>query len=194
MPADSILTSFCIASRRWFASTPARCSRSRMREVGAFSPRCVRSMGRGAVACALVALVLAACEDMAPVVSDVPNVAGTYTGAVTLGIPELSITVSGRMRIVAVQDGATVTLSGSQTWGEVTSGLPATTGTVSKTGVFVAEESGVIDADAALQDTACGRLTPVSASTVFVSNRLEMEGSMQSTLCGLVTLHANLSR
>ena len=145
-------------------------------------------------AAALLALVLAACEDMAPTVSGVPNVAGTYTGDVTVSMPELNITGTGQMTMTVVQDGETVTITGSQTWDGVTTGLTALTGTVSKTGVFAAEESGVIDAEAALSNTIRGRLRPISASLTFVQRRIEYEVTVRSTLCGLIGIHASLTR
>ena len=142
----------------------------------------------------MLALVLAACEDTAPTVSGVPNVAGTYTGDQTISIPELSLTGTGQMTMTVVQDGETVTITGSQTWDGVTTGLTALTGTVSKTGVFTAEESGVVDAEAALSNTICGRLRPISASLTFVQRRIQYEVTVQSTLCGLISLYASLTR
>ena len=145
-------------------------------------------------AAALLALVLAACEDTAPTVSGVPSVAGTYTGDQTISIPELGLTGTGQMTMTVVQDGETLTITGSQTWDGVTTGLTALTGTVSKTGVFTAEESGVVDAEAALSNTICGRLRPISASLTFVQRRIEYEVTVQSTLCGLISLYASLTR
>ena len=145
-------------------------------------------------AAALLALVLAACEDTAPTVSGVPSVAGTYTGDQTISIPELGLTGTGQMTMTVVQDGETLTITGSQTWDGVTTGLTALTGTVSKTGVFTAEESGVVDAEAALSNTICGRLRPISASLTFVQRRIEYEVTVQSTLCGRISLYASLTR
>lgn len=146
-------------------------------------------IGKLAGALALALVVMAACD-----MNGVPNVEGTYTGRVTVAAPELDISVVGQMRVVAKQSGSQVTLSGSQTFGDITSGLTATTGTISATGVFTAEESGLIDAEEALQGGLCGSLRPISSSVVFADGRLEMEASVRSSVCRLITYHANLSR
>ena len=137
--------------------------------------------------------VLVACQQ-GPGSNGIPNVEGTYTGPMTILFSDRGTSFEGSARLVVEQSGTDVTLSGSLTLADVTVNITAVSGVVTSTGSFVATRSGVIDAEAALESSLCGRARPVSASLAFSGNTVRFEESADTEYCGRVSLHATLKR
>ena len=91
-------------------------------------------------ACAVVVVATASCGgDSSPTAPSpqpqIPNVAGTYSGPLTMTVSALMVNLSGTMQITVVQAGAQLTITGSISIFEETSAIPAVTGTVNETGL-----------------------------------------------------------
>ena len=140
-----------------------------------------------AVICALIAV--SACD-----MNGVPNVEGTYTGTLTVQFVDAGVGVDGSMRMIVEQAGSNVTISGSVTFGGVTTGLTALSGTIDATGYFMATRSGLIDPDAALDTALCGRLHPTTGSLTFSSGEAQYAATAQTDFCGAISFHARLIR
>ena len=103
-------------------------------------------------------LALAACDSLTG--PSFPEVAGTYTGPVTLGatvvfqgVPD-TITVNGSMTVVVEQDVDQVTLSGSMTILGDTDSLDTISGTINEAGVWT--ETGAETGAFVFDDDECG--------------------------------------
>ena len=95
-------------------------------------------------ACAVVVVATASCggdssQDSSPTAPSpqpqIPNVAGTYSGPLTITASALMVNLSGTMQITVVQAGAQLTITGSISIFEETNALQAVTGTVNETGL-----------------------------------------------------------
>ena len=139
------------------------------------------------------AAVLVACQQ-GPGSNGIPNVEGTYTGPMTFLFSDRGTSVEGSMRLIVEQSGSDVTLSGSLTIADITVNLTAVSGIVTNTGAFVATSSGVIDAEAALESSLCGRARPITASLAFSGGTVRIEESADTEYCGRISLHATLKR
>ena len=123
----------------------------------------------------------------------VPNVEGTYTGPVTMTYADLGLTYTFQMRVVVEQSGSRVSMSISFSAEGVTAGLGVATGTIDATGFYTPDEDQSVAAPAG--STTCGTTTPLTTrSIIFSGGKLEFAGSAQTSLCGLVSLQATLSR
>ena len=139
-------------------------------------------------------LLIGACSTGPGGTDGYPRVAGTYTGPVTVQMTEVGIKLVGSLRLNVEQAGAEVTISGSVTFGDVTTNLTATSGTINRTGNFTATQSGVIDPDALADDSLCGRLRPVTSSLAFSGDKAILEASLQTDYCGPILYDATLTR
>ena len=143
----------------------------------------------------VIALVSAACSSGPGRGPDgILRVGGTYTGKGTYLFSDRGTSFEVSMRMVVVQSGSDVTLSGSITVAGTTINLPAQTGTVSSTGTFMATSSGVIDYEAALETSQCGTIHPISGSLAFSGNQARLEESANTDYCGRIQFSATLTR
>ena len=143
----------------------------------------------------VIALALVACQEGPGRGPDgILRVGGTYTGKGTYLLSDLGTSFEISMRMVVVQSGSDVTLSGSLTAAGTTINLPAQTGTVSSTGTFMATSSGVIDYEGALETSQCGTIYPISASLAFSGSQARLEESADTDYCGRIQFSATLTR
>ena len=137
----------------------------------------------------LVAVVGVTACDM----NGVPNVEGTYTGPVTMTYADLGLIYTFQMRVVVEQSGSRVSMSISFSAQGVTAGVGVATGTIDATGLYTPDEDQSVATAAG--STTCGTTTPLTTrSIIFSGGKLEFAGSAQTSLCGLVSLQATLSR
>ena len=155
----------------------------------------MRSAGTAHCRVAVVVILLGfvACGDSptAPT-SRVPEVAGTYTGTLYLTSSQSSQRIAVQMRMVVVQAGAQLTITGSMSFGGQTIDLPAITGTINQTGFFTITAGGYYE-DAA-DDGECGRITPTSSSLTFSGRTARYQESADSQHCGSLQLSGTLTR
>ena len=145
----------------------------------------------------VVALALASCSS-GPGTGRGPDgvlrVEGTYTGKGTYLLSDLGTRFEVSIRMIVVQSGSDVTLSGSMTSGDTTINLPANSGTLSSTGVYTPTSRGVVDYEAAVETSLCGTIHPISASLAFSGNRAIWEESADTDYCGRIHFSATLTR
>ena len=104
----------------------------------------------------LAVAVLTGCGADSPTAptSQIPEVAGTYTGPLTLRAVTTGDSLQGFARFNVAQAGAQLTITGSTTFLGETAQLPAITGTINATGFFTPTSGGVAGA---VNDPDCGR-------------------------------------
>ena len=130
---------------------------------------------------------------MACDMNGVPNVEGTYAGPVTMTYADLGLIYTFQMRVVVEQSGSRVSMSISFSAQGVTAGVGVATGTIDATGLYTPDEDQSVATPAG--STTCGTTTPLTTrSIIFSGGKLEFAGSAQTSLCGLVSLQATLSR
>ena len=139
-----------------------------------------------------VVTVLGACDEMTSG-GGIPQVAGTYTGPLTVTLVDAGIRVTGSMRLIVEQAGSELTISGSITLEGTTTNLTAASGIVNKTGHFMATRSGVVDPDA-LNTAICGSARPVSSSLAFSGREALFSAAVQTDRCGPFVYGATLTR
>lgn len=122
-----------------------------------------------------------------------PNVAGIYTGSVTMTAFSLNPNpLEGTARFTVVQSGADVTISGTFDFPVFQAPIPiAATGTINTTGYFTVTASG---RRAPADDPTCGRFHTRSQSLTFSGRTLLYERSADTDHCGLFTAIARLRR
>ena len=138
----------------------------------------------------IVVLLLGACGDSSPVAPSpppLPQVAGTYTGEITLGTRGLQVSVTGRMAVTQAGSQVTVALGLTEVDGS-TSTLPSITGTLTAAGVLN------IPTPAPEEDEDCGTFTGESLSTNFSGNSVRVDWIIGSTLCGNIEVRGTLAR
>ena len=126
----------------------------------------------------------------------VPNVAGTYTGPLTVEVTAGALTVAaaGSMTLAVEQDGDQVTMSGSLTIEGDTETIDAAPGTIDGAGLWTPADEA--SAGFAVDDDGCGGT--VESTFRFSDNSLAVEissASPQPTMeCPNIALSATLAR
>ena len=146
--------------------------------------------------CAVVVVATASCGgDNSPTAPSpqpqIPNVAGTYSGPLTITASMVSL--SGTMQITVVQAGAQLTITGSRSIFEETSALPAVTGTVNETGLVTFPPDSIIDA-VPIDDDTCGTITRAPTMLTFSGNTARFLQTASSDGCGNVEVLGTLTR
>ena len=147
-----------------------------------------------AIGAAMMIWALAGCSATVSPGGGVPQVAGTYTGPLMVTVVDTGTRVVGAMRLIVEQAGSELTISGSITLEGTTTNLTAASGTINKTGHFMATRSGVVDPDA-LNTALCGSVRPVSGSSLTFSGREALfSAAVQTDRCGPISYDATLTR
>ena len=149
-------------------------------------------------ACAVVVVATASCGgDSSPTAPSpqpqIPNVAGTYSGPLTITASALMVNLSGTMQITVVQAGAQLTITGSISIFEETNALQAVTGTVNETGLVTFPPDSLVNAVLPDDDT-CGTITPAPAMLTFSGNTARFLQTASSDGCGNVEVLGTLTR
>ena len=149
-------------------------------------------------ACAVVVVATASCGgDSSPTAPSpqpqIPNVAGTYSGPLTMTISALMVNLSGTMQITVVQAGAQLTITGSISIFEETNALQAVTGTVNETGLVTFPSDSLVNA-VPLDDDTCGTITQAPAMLTFSGNTARFLQTASSDGCGNVEVLGTLTR
>ena len=149
-------------------------------------------------ACAVVVVATASCGgDSSPTAPSpqpqIPNVAGTYSGPLTITASALMVNLSGTMQITVVQAGAQLTITGSISIFEETNALQAVTGTVNETGLVTFPPDSLVNAVPPDDDT-CGTITPAPAMLTFSGNTARFLQTASSDGCGNVEVLGTLTR
>ena len=153
-------------------------------------------------ACAVVVVATASCggdssQDSSPTAPSpqpqIPNVAGTYSGPLTITASALMVNLSGTMQITVVQAGAQLTITGSISIFEETNALQAVTGTVNETGLVTFPPDSLVNAVPPDDDT-CGTITPAPAMLTFSGNTARFLQTASSDGCGNVEVLGTLTR
>ena len=104
------------------------------------------------------ALLTSACGESATAPSSqIPQVAGTYTGSIALSSAGRTLG-SGTARMTVVQAGSELTITGSVTISGATVQIRAVTGTINRTGFFTPARHSFTNR---VTDPTCGTITPV---------------------------------
>lgn len=120
-----------------------------------------------------------------------PDVAGTYSGPLTVTSTLVSGSFTGTMTMNVVQVDDQITVTGSVTFMGDTDQLPAITGTINETGFFTATAGGSAPSTS---DPECG-ITTTTASTLSFSGRsARFHQTISTTYCGGLSFDADLTR
>ena len=154
--------------------------------------------------CAVLIVATAACGgDSSPTAPSpqpqIPNVAGTYRGPLTITASTddgvVMVSLSGTMQLTVVQAGAQLTITGSVSIFDETSALEAVTGTVDDTGrVTFPPDSVVHAAPIPMGDDTCGTITPAPTMLTFSGNTARFLQTATSDDCGTVEIVGTLTR
>lgn len=144
----------------------------------------------------VLSLVFVACDEgggsPASPSSRVPDVAGTYTGTLHLTSSLGSQQVPLQMRMVVVQSGSQLTITGSVSFGGRRVELPAVTGTINQTGFFTLRSGGFYGNTA--DDPECGRITTTSSSLTFSGRNARYQETANTQYCGTLQISGTLTR
>ena len=136
------------------------------------------------------AVLLAGCS-AATSKGGIPQVAGNYSGKMTVSAPTLLASqVEFPMRMAVEQSGTRVTASGTLT----IQGSESTfvwVGTIDETGLFTPDEA---QAPGALDTSLCGAVQVVTNRLAFTGNRAVLALIMNTAACGLIDYSASLAR
>ena len=143
------------------------------------------------VAVLTVLLLTSACgESPTDPSSQIPNVAGTYTGPITLSSAGRTL-ATGTARMTVVQAGAQLTITGSVAFSGATFQITAVTGTINRTGFFTPSRRSFTNR---VTDPTCGTITPVDASLTFAGNTARYVENSTTDFCGPLQLSGTLRR
>ena len=143
------------------------------------------------VASVFTVLLTSACgESPTAPSSQIPNVAGTYTGSIALSTAGQTL-ASGTARMTVVQAGSQLTITGSLTFSGATFQITAVTGTINRTGFFTPSRRSFTNR---VSDPTCGTITPVDASLTFAGNTARYVENATTTFCGTLQLSGTLRR
>ena len=155
-------------------------------------------------ACAVVIVATAACGgDSSPTAPSpqpqIPNVAGTYRGPLTItaaldgGV--VMVSLSGTMQLTVVQAGAQLTITGSVAIFDETSALEAVTGTVDDTGRVTFPPDSLVNAvPIPMGDDTCGTITPAPTMLTFAGTTAQFLQTATTDSCGSFEVVGTLTR
>ena len=150
---------------------------------------------------AAVLVATAACggdSSPSPTAPQIPTVAGTYTGPLTITAAldggAVMLSLSGTMHLTVVQAGAQLTITGSVSIFNETSTLEAVTGTVDATGRVTFPPDSVVNAPLPIGDDACGTITPAPTMLTFAGTTARFLQTASSDGCGSVEIVGTLTR
>lgn len=126
-----------------------------------------------------------------PSTPQIPQVAGTYNGQLTLTALATGERFIGSAQMVVRQAGSQLTVSGSMTILGLTTQLSAVTGTINATGFFTLTGGGFTGSVDAGE---CGRLRPLTASLTFSGRTANYVETAETDFCGTFQLTADLTR
>ena len=125
----------------------------------------------------------------------IPNVAGTYQGPLTITAALAGVSLSGTMHITVVQAGAQLTITGAIAIFDETSALDTVTGTVDNTGRVTFPPDSIINAaPIPMGDDTCGTITPAPTMLTFSGNTARFLQTATSDDCGNVEIVGTLTR
>ena len=137
------------------------------------------------------ALLTSACGESATAPSSqIPQVAGTYTGSIALSSAGRTLG-SGTARMTVVQAGSELTITGSVTISGATVQIRAVTGTINRTGFFTPARHSFTNR---VTDPTCGTITPVDASLTFAGTTARYVENATTTFCGTWQFSGTLRR
>ena len=154
--------------------------------------------------CAVVIVATAACGgDSSPTAPSpqpqIPNVAGTYHGPLTItaaldgGV--VMVSLSGTMQLTVVQAGAQLTITGSVAIFDETSALEAVTGTVDDTGRVTFPPDSLVNAvPIPMGDDTCGTITPAPTMLTFAGTTAQFLQTATTDSCGSFEVVGTLTR
>ena len=146
---------------------------------------------RTVLAGVFTALLTSACgESPTAPSSQIPNVAGTYTGSMTILVDGQTL-ASGTARMTVVQAGSQLTISGSLTFSGATVQITAVTGTINRTGFFAPARRSFTNR---VTDPTCGAITPVDASLTFAGTTARYVENATTAFCGTWQFSGTLRR
>ena len=120
-----------------------------------------------------------------------PDVAGSYSGPLTVTSTLVAGSFTGNMTMSVVQADDQITVTGSMTFMGETSQLPAITGTINETGFFTATAGG---AAPSASDDECGIATTTASTLSFSGRTARFHQSISTTYCGGLSFDAELTR
>ena len=124
--------------------------------------------------------------------SKVPQVAGTYAGPLEIifsATPGIKLT--GSMKVIVIQAGSQLTITGSVTLIGTTIQLTAISGTINSSGYFTIEKSGGVGQ---VRDKECGVLRTLSFSITFLNNSIKYVEDISTDYCGIFQFSGTLSK
>ena len=129
----------------------------------------------------------------------IPNVAGTYRGPLTITASldggAVMVSLRGTMHITVVQAGAQLTITGSTTILDETSALEAVTGTVNATGRVTFPPDSLVNAvPIPMGDDPCGTFTPAPTMLTFAGTTARLLQTATSDSCGSFEVVGTLTR
>ena len=145
---------------------------------------------------AILVLISAACDGdnpVAPSGPQYPQVAGTYTGDLTMRLQSVpGVEAPLPTTLIVVQSGAQVTISGHLDFTGQRVQIPSVTGTVNETGFFTpAPGQGGAQS---WEDPDCGTVRGDQTTLTFRGNNADYFESSQTDFCGTLTVSGMLTR
>ena len=120
-----------------------------------------------------------------------PDVAGSYSGPLTVTSTLVSGSFTGTMTMTVVQADDQITVTGSTTFMGETQQLPAITGTINETGFFTATAGGSAPSS---PDPDCGISTTTASTLSFAGRTARFHQTISTTHCGGFSFDAELTR
>lgn len=122
--------------------------------------------------------------------SKLPNVAGVYAGALHVDVDNSRL-FDGRATLTVNQSNASVTITGTITFGTDSAQLPPAQCQVDATGLLSGCQGGN---SGSLTDTDCGTVSTTAPSGFFHGNALDYSESATTSFCGNVHVYGTLTR
>ena len=120
-----------------------------------------------------------------------PDVAGTFSGPLTVTSTIVPGSITGTMSLTVVQSDDQITVTGSVAFLGSTSQLAALTGTINETGFFTATAGGGAPS---VSDPDCGIMTTTSSTLTFSGQTARFHQAISTTYCGALTFDGLLTR
>ncbi len=138
----------------------------------------------------LFVVVAAACGDSPTAPSRYPQVAGSYIGDVTISARSLGvIRISGMDQMEVTQAGTRVTVGGVVAAIGEGIEIPSVTGTINEAGVVTPSAGAILR-----NEPPCGTWMLASATISFSGRSMQIEATMETDHCGVISLSGTLSR